>query len=71
MDIFKDDALKHLVSLNLLDNQDTIKPKSSIFSKFILQYIFDSIYTIDESLKLLERINNNEKSVLFLKDVKN
>lgn len=55
--IFQKDTFKHLINCNLSDIDNVIQPKSSIFSRFILQSnIFEPQYIINESLTLLIRI---------------
>lgn len=55
--IFRNGIIAHLVNYNLLDKDNEIQPKSSIFSRFILQSnIFEPQYIISESLTLLIRI---------------
>lgn len=75
LSIFQNDIFTYLVHCNLLDRDNEIQPKSSIFSRFVLQSnIFEPQYIIKESLDLLIRIENLGKNNLqyskYLNDVR-
>lgn len=63
LSIFKDDdRSNHIFQYNLFDRDNEIQPKSSIFSRFILQSgIFESQYMIAESLCLLKNIEKQRQ----------
>lgn len=63
LSIFKDDDRRnHIFQYNFFDRDNEIQPKSSIFSRFILQSgIFESQYMIAESLCLLKNIEKQRQ----------
>lgn len=55
--IFNNKELEHFFQLDLFSKQ--INAKSSIFSSYILSYIFDSQYVLDKCIDLLIKLENH------------
>lgn len=62
LEIFRGDVFDYLVQIDILDDGNEIKSKSSVFCQFILKHIFEADYVIDESLQLLKSLNNKRDS---------
>ena len=58
LEIFRGDVFDYLVQIDILDDGNKIKSKSSVFCQFILKHIFEADYVISESLQLLKSLNN-------------
>lgn len=62
LEIFRGDVFDYLVQIDILDDGNEIKSKSSVFCQFILKHIFEADYVIGESLQLLKSLNNKRDS---------